>query len=59
MIITREKLYQGKYVDLRSYEVENAIRKNRKITVYYHHKKMTLLPKDLKLKKILEWICGN
>ncbi len=53
MKIVREKLYQGKYIDLRSYEVEKALQRKERITAYYKGEKMTISPVDLKKKKLL------
>jgi hypothetical protein len=42
MNLLREKLYLGKYVDIRSYEIDKAKQKKENIYVYYHGNKMTI-----------------
>jgi len=53
MIIHRDKLYQGKFIDLRSYEVKKALKKREPIIVVFKNQEMTLTPEDLKKKKLL------
>ena len=53
MIIYRDKLYQGKFVDLRSYEVEKALKKREPIVVIHKGQKMVLTPEYLRKNKML------
>ena len=53
MNIERCKLYQGKYFDIRSYELERANKNKQDIYCFYQGKKMTLVPNDQKKKRLL------
>jgi len=53
MILKRDKLYQNRYIDLRSYEIETAIKNNEPITILHNGEQMDLSVADLKTKKLL------
>ena len=53
MILKREKLYQDKYFDLRSYELKEARKKKENIICIYKGKRMTLTPEQQKGRGIL------
>lgn len=46
MLIKREKLYQGKYFDLRDYELKEAHKRGEDIVCIYGNKGMTLTPEN-------------
>jgi hypothetical protein len=53
MTIQVKKLYQNRYIDLRSYQIETAIKNNEPIVVLHNGEQMTLSVADLKTKKLL------
>lgn len=53
MIKRIEKLYLGKYADIRDYEVKEALKKEETIIVYYGKGKMVLNPQKLRKNRLL------
>ena len=51
MILQRSKLWQDKFVDIRSYELER-LKKGENLVILYGGRKMTLYPEDIKSKKL-------
>jgi len=52
MKIKLTKLYKGNIADLKDFQVEEAIKKNKNYLVEYAGETMTLSPEDLKKKVI-------
>jgi len=53
MTIERHKLWQNKYFDIRSYELEKATKKKQNICCFYKGKRMTLTPDDQRKRRLL------
>lgn len=52
-IIKREKLWQEKYFDIRSYEIDEAKKKKTDIICLFEEKKMTIPLKEIDKRKLL------